>query len=175
MPFTTPHTWANDDLLTGPLLNTELRDNLLSIRNGNEQYCRLYLSSNPILTNNIDTPISWDKAAFQTGTIWSAANPSRLTAPATGRYLVFVVLEWRSNSNALRNLSILRNAGGAASYPLTSQGAAGGKSNLSAKLPVSLVAGQFLTVQAFQSSGGPLTLHGGAPDRTRVSMLWLGV
>jgi len=150
--------------------------NLLSLRNGNDHYVRLYLSGNPSIANNTNTAVSWTDEAFpQVGTIWSAANPSRLTAPVTGKYLVLATAEWRTNTANLRSINITRSAGGSGQYDLQSQGASGGRSICNAKLIVSLTAAQFLTVRVFQSSGGALTLHGGAPDRTRVSVLFLGV
>lgn len=102
------------------------------------------------------------------------ANPTRLTAPVTGKYLVLANVEWRANSANLRSINITRSAGGASQYDMQSQGASGGRSNCSAKLVVSLTAAQYITIRVFQSSNGLLTLHAGSRDRTRVSMLFLG-
>lgn len=173
MPWTVPATYTSGETLTGAKLNL-VRDNLLSLRNGGDHYCKLYISTNPSISNNTNTAISWDSIDFQVGTLWSIANPTRLTAPVTGKYLVLANTEWRANSSSLRSINITRSAGGSGQYDLQSQGASGGRSNCSAKLVLSLTATQFLTIRVFQSSGGSLTLHGGAPDRTRVSMLFLG-
>lgn len=166
--------WSNGAVLTAANLNTYLRDNLFSLRDGNDVWVKLYLSGNPSIPNNVTTNISWDSVAFSAGGIWSAGNPTRLTAPTTGKYLVFVNIEWRSNSTNLRNISITRTGGGVSQYPLQSQGATGGKSNVCGKLLINLSATNYLEIGAFQSSGGALTLHGGTRDRTRVAMMFLG-
>lgn len=173
MAWTAPRTWTTENPAAS-LFNTHLRDNLLSLRNGNDHYVKLFLDNNQSIPNNTDTAITWTDEAFQVGTIWSAANPTRLTAPVTGKYLVMVNVEWRSNSANLRSVNITRSAGGAGQYDLKSQGASGSKSNISAQLVVSLTAAQFLTIRVFQSSGGALTVHGGTQDRTRVAMIFLG-
>lgn len=165
---------SNGAVLTAANLNTYLRDNLLSLRDGNDIWVKLYLSGNPSIPNNVTTKISWDSVAFSAGGIWNVANPTRLVAPVTGKYLLFVNLEWRSNTNNLRNISISRTGGGAAIYDLQSQGASGGKSNLSGKLILSMSATNYIEIMGFQSSGGSLTLHGGTRDRTRAAMIFLG-
>jgi hypothetical protein len=175
--WSTPRTWVDSptpDVATAALLDQYVTQNLQTLRNGNNAYCKLYLTTNPSISMNTNTPVSWNKAVFNVGGIWSAANADRLTAPLTGKYLVLANVEWRQNSTNLRSMNITRSAGGAAQYDLQSQGANGGKSNLSAALVVNLTAGQFLRLQVFQSTTGSLTLHGGTQDRTRIAMVYLG-
>jgi hypothetical protein len=176
MAFTTQAAFVDNTTVLNAAFMNAFEENLRVLRNGNDQWVKLYLDSSPSTTNNVSFTIPWTTIAFGSAGqgIWSAANPTRLTAPLTGKYLLLVNQEWRSNSNNLRNMAVLRSAGGASQYDLTSQGATGGKSNLSGKLVLSMTAGQYLEVQAFQSSGGALTLHGGAEDRTRVAMIYLG-
>lgn len=169
----------NTTVLNAAYLNA-FEENLRVLRNGNDCYCRLYLDSNPSFANNIATgePITWTDALFQTGTIWTAgANGNRLTAQFTGIYLILTTQEWRSNTSQLRNVTFLhKNSGGTLirQYDGQSQGSSGGRSNINGKLVLKMTAGEFVEVRAYQNSGGALTLHGGAPDRTRVSVLYLG-
>src|SRR4051794_20779027 len=106
MSWQTPRTWVDSptpDVFSQSLANTYVRDNLNVLRHGNDAYCKLYLTGNPSISNNLNTPISWDAAEFQqtdVTPIWAASpNPDRLVAPFTGVYLVLINLEWRSDTN----------------------------------------------------------------------------
>lgn len=172
MAWTAPATFTNV-MLTAAVLNAQDSANLAALRNANDAYVKLFLDSNPSIPNNTNTKVSWTDAAFNIGGIWSVGNPTRLVAPVTGKYRVYINLEWRSNSAALRNCSLLRNSP-ALQIDLQSQGAAGGKSNLSCQVDVLITATNYVELQVFQSSGGALTLHGGSIDRTRIAMRLLG-
>lgn len=170
----------NTTILNAAYLNA-FEENLRVLRNGNDCYCRLYLDSNPSIPDSsaAGTPITWTDPLFQAGSIWTAGgNGNRLTAQYTGIYLILATLEWRENSANLRNvIGQLKSSSGTLvrQYDGQSQGAGGaGKSNVCGKWVLRMTAGQFFEIRAFQSSGGALTLHGGAPDRTRVSVIYLG-
>lgn len=173
MVWTAPATYASAELLNATKLDL-VSANLASLRNGNDQLVKLYLANSPSIANNTDTKLSWGTVArTQIGSIWSAGQPTRLVAPVAGWYLVLVNVEWRSNSTNLRNISLIRNSP-ALQLDLQSQGAVGGKSNLSAMALVLMNASAYLEVQVFQSSGAGLTAHGGTEDRTRVAMVLVG-
>lgn len=178
MAFTTLTPLVSGSVPPAAFFNA-YRDNLLSVRNGGDHYCRLYLTSNPSVGDNVSTgqAINWQASSFQVGSIWNPAQGNRLTAPTDGIYLFLCVLEWRKNSNNLRNMNFqLKSSAGALirQFDSQSQGASGGKSNINGKLVVKMTAGQFIECRAYQNSGGPLTLHGGSDDRTRVAVLFLG-
>lgn len=173
MAFTAPSTWVSGATLTAAQLNQQLRDNLLSLRNANDQYVKLYLDNNPSIPNSTDTKISWTSIAFQVGTIWSAGNPTRLVAPVTGKYAVAINLEWRNNGTGLRSMNLVRNSP-AMQYDLQSNGSPEGKNNGSAYIEILLNAAAYVEVQAFQATGAAHTLHGGTEDRTRVAMWLIG-
>lgn len=171
MAWTTPATYTSGQVLNAVALNL-VRDNLLSLRNRNDQYVKLSLTGNPSIPNTTDTKITWTQTDLQVGTIWAGGNPTRLTAPVTGKYLIIVNVEWRRSSVNFRNITLLK-AG--VTWALKAQGSVGGKSNVSGTRIMALTAGEFFECQVFQNSGGALLLHGGAPDRTRCSMILLGV
>lgn len=180
MAFTVQTPVVDNTTVLNAAYMLAFEENLRVLRNGNDCYCRLYLDSNPSIANNVATgeAITWTNALFQTGTTWAAgANGNRLTAQFTGKYLFLVNLEWRSNTSNLRNvIGQLKSSAGALirQFDGQSQGASGGKSNVCGKFVISMTAGQFFEIRAYQTSGGALTLHGGAPDRTRVSAIYLG-
>jgi len=179
MAWSAPAAYTSSQVLTGAAMNL-VRDDLRSLRNGNDHYCRVYISTNPSIANNVagGTAITWDTIDFQVGTLWSAGNPSRFVAPVTGKYLILATLEWRSNTSNLRNIIFkTRNAAAVLQrqYDGQSQGSSGGRSNVCGKLIVQMTATDTVEVCAYQSSGGALTLHGGGrPDRTRAAVLFLG-
>lgn len=174
MAWTAPSTWTNV-MLTAAQLNQQLRDNLLTLRQGNQQLVKLYLDSDASITNSLDTILSWSNPpSFQVGTIWSAANPTRLTAPVTGYYLIIPNIEWLSNSSGVRN-TFYRWSVGAAQYELQSQGASlSGHSNCSGIGIHFLTAAQYVEIGVWQDSGATRQVHGGTLDRTRVAMMLLG-
>ena len=173
MAWSAPASYSSAQVLAAADLNL-VSANLSSLRNANDQLVKLYLDSSPSIANNTNTKLSWTTVAgSQIGAIWSGTNPTRLVAPVAGWYLVLINVEWRSNSVNLRNISLLRNSA-ALQLDLQSQGAVGGKSNLSAMALVQMTAAAYLEVQVFQSSGAGLTVHGGTEDRTRVAMCLLG-
>lgn len=173
MPWTSPITFASGAILTGAQLNQQLRDNLLTLRNANEQYVKLYLNNNPSIPNSANTKVSWTNVDIQIGTIWSAVNPTRLTAPVTGKYAVAINIEWRNNGIGLRSCNLVRNSP-ALQYDLQSNGSPQGKSNLSAYVEVLLNAAAYVECNVFQSTGASHTLHGGTIDRTRIAMWLIG-
>lgn len=178
MSYQTPRTWGNEQI-TAALFQTHVSDNLNVFRHGNDYGVKVYLTSSQNIADSTNTKVSWGAIAFEwhdASVMWSVANPTRLVAPIAGKYLVLVNLEWRSDVNNLRNLSLVRNSP-AQQFDLQSQGSVGGKSNLSGMCVVDLNASAYLEVQVFQASGhaGGLTLHGGTVDRTRAAMILLGV
>lgn len=177
MAWTAQTPLTSAQVLNAAYLNA-YRDNLLSLRNGNDHYCRLYLTTNPSIGNNVATgsAISWSAALFNVGTIWTSGN--KLVAPVTGKYLILATLEWRSNVAGLRNvIGMHKNSANTLirQHDGQSQGSTGGKSSTGGKFCLQMTATDYFEVRAYQDSGAALTLHGGAPDRTRVAVLFLGV
>lgn len=172
MVWTAPRTWVDAEVATAALFNTYIRDNMAALRNGNLQYCKLFLGTSPSIPNNVFTTLSWTDVAFQVGTVWSAVNPTRLVAPIDGIYLVAANIEWRSVNVGMRAVSVVRNAP-ALQIDLQRQDADANFARISGMTFVQLVAGNYVEIRVFQDRGSSLTVHGGAVDRTRVAfMLW---
>lgn len=174
MVWTAPATFTNV-MLTAAQLNAQLSANLASLRNSNDQLVKLYLDGNETVTNNLNHLVNWDLVeGVQIGTIWTVSLPTRLTAPVTGYYEILTTLEWvKGNASGSRNCSIILNSP-SMQTDLESLGASGGRSNLNGKLELLITAGNYITVQSYQNSGGTEYLHGGTPDRTRISMRLIG-
>lgn len=174
MVWSTPRTWVDTptpDVASKAFLDA-VSANFASLRNSHDQAVKLYLDNNQSVPNSTNTKVSWTTIDKQIGTIWSVANPTRLTAPVTAKYAVSVNLEWRNNAVGLRNCSIVRSSG--VQLDLQSHASPEGKANVSAYAEVQLTAGVYLEIQGFQATGGALTLHGGTVDRTRVAMWMIG-
>jgi hypothetical protein len=68
-----------------------------------------------IAPQNTEMLISYDTEAYDSGTVWTVANPSRLIAPSTGYYQVHAGISFNGNSDsATRQIRVRKNAGGSA-------------------------------------------------------------
>lgn len=88
MVWSTPRDWATGEQVTVPLLNQELRDNLLSIRNNNDWMVRCTKSANQSLGTTGYTAIPWNVHDFIVGTtaLHSTASGEKFMAPVAGWY-----------------------------------------------------------------------------------------
>ncbi len=145
-----------------------------SLRLFNDHGVKLRLAADQSIPNTTVTKLSWDVVEFQRGSIYSGANPTRLTAPVTGKYRVITNIEWKSNSTGERTSGVTLSAGGVR-MDFQSQGSINGGGNLSGTGLIFLNGGEYLEVHVYQSSGGSIKVHGGAKDRTSVVMWLAGV
>jgi hypothetical protein len=119
------------------------------------------------LTSSVTTVITWDTLWWQNDpTVW--ASGSRLTVNTPGRYLIVANLRWTSNSTGYRFIDIRKNAGGSGSggsaVSTDVRPAVNGNAtthSASVILP-GLVAGDYLELFGFQSSGGGLQFNTGS-------------
>ena len=114
-------------------------------------------------TNNAKVPVLWDTVSFDTASYYSAGNPTRLTAPVTGLYIVTTSLLWATNSTGERVVEFCIN--GASSSPVSVLGdSPAGTSDFAqcATTLVNLTAGDYVEVYVFQNSGSNIGIQAGA-------------
>lgn len=54
----------------------------------------VYATVNQAIANGTPTPLNFDTVLFDTGALWSNANPTRFTVPAAGLYVVTASCVW---------------------------------------------------------------------------------
>lgn len=151
-------TWITGDLPTGPDFNAEIRDNLLAMWNPPRcRYVRATGDTNQSIPNNNPTLLSYptvqgsDPEGFRTSnTVWT------IPAALDGWYSIGACVYFASNTTGQRRLIIYRNG----TVVLTSdqRNPAGGaqQTRIALAVEAELVAGDTLSVEAFQDSGGAL-------------------
>lgn len=121
------------------------------------------------------TPLypSFDYTDFDTASIWSVANPTRLTAPVSGVYVISATNGWAASGAGSRTMRVLRNHAGR----VGSVKDAGSADTMFQNLSTShvLAAGDYIEIQLIQNSGGSLnTIARFDSDGTTLSMTWIG-
>jgi hypothetical protein len=111
--------------------------------------------------SGLQAPISFDTVLYDQGGCFNALNPTRLTAPVAGKYLIIGNFNWVANAVSLRRGVIQLN--GVSDVALDDKDAVTsgvGTTNL-VVTELDMAAGDFVELDAQQFSGGPLNVEGG--------------
>ena len=116
MPWTTPRTWVDAEVVSAALLNTHVRDNLNFLRT--HHGCRVYKSANQTVANGNNDVLTFNSEVYDTdGFHDTSTNNSRITIPTgfDGYYLVLAnaVSDADASNHTGANLMIRKNAAGA--------------------------------------------------------------
>lgn len=108
------------------------------------------------------TAVSWDSAPENTDGMWAAGNPTRLTAPITGKYLIGFNLEWAaSNLGTYRQIYTRVNGVTPASPACTQDNSftANQTDVLTSSMIRALSAGDYVELIVNQDTGGNLNVN----------------
>jgi hypothetical protein len=121
--------------------------------------------------------LSYDTTDFNIGGVFSAAQPTRLTAPVAGRYLISASVRWNPHANGRRTLAVELNGtvaqiarSNVSAYWATT---ANFSPEQTAETIYKLNAGDYVEVWAYQDSGGPLNLQYLVDNGMTFSMQWI--
>ena len=133
---------------------------------------RVSLSADVSAAEDTFVTIAFDKEIYDQGNMHSAGAPTRLTAPQAGIYRVSATVNWDSDPDGRRFISVAKN--GSFSDPVASvvgPSAVGVTTVQNASGEIFLDEGDYVTVRAQQSdSGGSLAIRGSSTPITVVSM-----
>lgn len=107
--WTAPRTWAAGDQPTATSFNTDIRDNLLNLRNCRGVAAIVRLTLDESITPGTATAIPWDEAILNMGTVWSALSPTRLTVLVTGWYAAAGFFHWEGDNAGQRRHDVRVN------------------------------------------------------------------
>jgi hypothetical protein len=129
------------------------------------------------LTSGVTAVLSYDATDFNVGGVYSSAQPSRMTAPVAGRYLIIATARWQSNEAGRRTIALEVN-GTAAQIARTNvsphvQGGGAFNPEQAAEAIYRLNAGDYVEVWAYQDSGVPLTLLTAVDNGVTFAMEWI--
>lgn len=113
------------------------------------------------ITTGVSTNIEWQSATYDAHSMWSGANPTRLTAPWTGFYLATTTVRWASQDlGFIRRTALLLGStiidqtadqlNNSVALNLHSQNVASG---------IRMTAGEFTQTQVLQDSGANRTVE----------------
>ncbi len=118
------------------------------------------LTSTKSLANGVAlSAITWDTFSGD-GVFWDAANPTRLTATATGKYRVGGTLVFAINGTGLRRAAIRKNGSPIVGLPIASIPASGvvNEAISLGEATIELNQGDYIEMYAAQNSGAAMTL-----------------
>jgi len=125
--------------------------------------CRVYLGANQSIPNATFTEISFANESYDNATIHdNSTNPTRLTAPVAGKYLVFGNISFAPNTTGNRTLIIRENGPTGYIRAYRSQVAVNGGSTTMGIMDVlNLAQNDYVELLARQDSGGALNVESG--------------
>jgi hypothetical protein len=135
--------------------------------------CKAYKSANQTLSNATATMITFDSEFFDTDAIHSTStNTSRFTVPAGkgGKWQLSTTLAYDANSTGFRQIRIVKNGtnfNNLIAVPVTADG-----THMSHTDIFELVATDYIELQAYQNSGGNLSIL--STNYTTFSFIYLG-
>jgi hypothetical protein len=167
MVWTAPRTWTAGENVTKAIMDTHVRDNLIFLRafHGARLWESAALSQTATGANQL---VTWDTEDYDTDAIASIATDDFVIPSGfDGYYRIETSIEFAGNATGQRRLRILKNETYTVRAPnvvgtllSTTQVQPPGANALSfvAEWTGPLVAGDRITIEAFQSSGGNLAL-----------------
>lgn len=168
--WTTPKVWTAGQILSPALLNTYLRDALLTTRAFNGAGAWLYLSESQSISSDQRAPLSWDQITFNIGAVWTSGSQFR--APVPGIYEVSINLEWSDLANQAGVLGVgYRVNGSSTNHDLQFQEGEVAQATCNGSDLVVLNADDFVEFYGFHDTGESLSAQGGNPDQTHASVV----
>ena len=156
-----PKTWSVNDPLDASTLNTQLKTILDFLQS--PPSCELTHSLTQALANSTGVTLAFNSELTDTDGMHSTTvNTMRITCQTDGRYLVTYNIAFASNTTGIRRVTPQLSG---VSYP---QGQAqvaaanGGSTAVTCSFVISMSTGQYLTLEALQTSGGTLDVNANA-------------
>jgi hypothetical protein len=159
-----PRTWVASETIDASKLNNG-RDALNFLLE--PPRCYAYKTADGALATSTWDAINFGAEAYDSHSAHdNSTNNSRLVAPESGLYDLRAHGAWATNSTGIRGLNIRKNAnavqtGGTDLVMVVIAGNGTTEARLIASVDVQLVAGDYVELFAYQSSGGSLNVLGG--------------
>ena len=130
-------------------------------------------ATQPINSSTL-TPLTFNTVDQNTGGVFDVAQPTRLTAPVAGTYVITASVSWSNSAAGFRELHIRLN-GGTTNLALVSGGPTA--SNTAPEQNVAttchLSAGDYVEAVVWQTSGGSMDSWNSANDAPLLTLNWI--
>lgn len=148
--------------------NTYVRDAVAFFLN--KPCCRVYNNANISITANTNTVLTFNTERYDTDGMHStSAATSRITCVTAGKYMIGGHINWASAGTDRRFVQILLNG----SASLGAQELTGGATSMSVTTCWGLVAGDYIELQVYQNSGGPLNVNAASAYSPEFWATWI--
>jgi hypothetical protein len=171
--YTAPTTVSAGDALTASLYNTYVGTNIANLIV--PPSVKLQKTTTQSITNASETALTWPTAVYDTDSMYSAVNTSRITINTPGIYVLTACATFASNGTGERLLYFRVNGDSANRLAFARAFAnQSGSSGLVIATSVQLSAATYIEVAAYQSSGGALNVLGDVYEVASFSAVWVG-
>lgn len=155
MGWTTPRTWATNEVVTSANMNTHVRDNLAFL--GTPPRCSVSNSAAVAVTTATATILNANTEAYDNDTMHSTvSNTSRITINTAGVYLFVGRINYQPNASGDRSISFKIDGTTQIDGPANPAATSGISTICCFSSFLSLTATQYVECQAYQTSGGNL-------------------
>lgn len=162
MAWTTPKTWATQEIVTSSNLNTHLRDNALWLGVDHPR-CKANRTAAQSIANSTEVAVQLNATdTFDVGTMHNTVtNNTRITVPAGGggTYLFGGQIAYAGNNDGWRGIRIRMNGTTVIAEQRTTPIVAGIGTYLSITSAHQFVAGDYIELAAIQTSGVALEVN----------------
>ena len=126
-----------------------------------------------IATNTL-TPLAFNTVDLNTGSVFDVAQPTRLTAPVAGTYVITASISWANSALGIRELHIRLN-GGPTNLAVVSDAptALNTAPEQNVATTCHLSAGDYVQAVVWQTSGGPLDSWNSPNDAPLLTLNWI--
>lgn len=158
----TPRTWVVGEMVAASKLNQELQDNLLFLNKGIAAL--VYKTGDQTISNNASEQVNFNAEYLDTDNMHDLnANTGRLTVNTPGQYKVGCHFRFTANSTGSRRANIFfHDLGGSSSEIGRGQHRASSATDAASAWAMTqwddVQIGEYFTFEAFQNSGGGLSI-----------------
>jgi len=136
---------------------------------------RVRSNATQTINTSTATALTFNTVDQNTAGVFNAAQPTRLTAPVAGTYVVTASVSWSNNANGIRELHIRLN-GGTTNLAIVSAGPTVGnpapEQNVATTCHLNL--GDYVEAVVWQTSGGSMDSWNSANDAPLLTLNWIG-
>lgn len=173
MAWTAPRTWVTGETPTAAQFNAHVRDNLNFLYS--PPSCRVYHNAAQAATTAVALTVALNSERFDNDTMHdTVTNNSRITFTTAGHYIVIGDIEFAANATGVRVVGISHSSAGILAETEYAEVSAAGVSVLNVSTMYAMSAADYVTIFAYQNSGGNLNVNSDTAFSPEFMAHWMG-
>jgi len=134
--------------------------------------CVITGSGTQTIPNGTYTEISWGTEMSDTSRLHNpASNPEKIYIKKSGWYTINAQISFDTNATGVRIIRLRKNGAVLDRSTMTAAPVTGASSSIATTVPVILAAGDYISVEAYQNSGGDLDVK---TNESNFNLIWIG-